>query len=65
LAATNGTGSGSTGSGTNSSPSFATGVVDPLDAGANGSSGSGSPNASDKPLDAAFQDFAQIAESLK
>jgi hypothetical protein len=42
------------------------GVVNSTDSGGAGSSGSGgSANASNKPLDAAFQEFAKIADELK
>jgi peroxidase len=43
-----------------------TGVVDSTDTSGAGSSGSGgSQNPSDKPLDAAFQEFAQLADLIK
>jgi hypothetical protein len=52
--------SGSSSSGTN------TGVVETTNSSGAGSSGSGgSSNASDKPLDAAFQDFSKLADLIK
>jgi hypothetical protein len=49
-----------------SSSGNATGVVEPTDSSGAGSSGSGgSSNASDKPLDAAFQDFSKLADLIK
>lgn len=48
------------------SSSSTTGVVESTDSSGAGSSGSGgSSNASDKPLDAAFQDFSKLADLIK